>query len=452
MRIFISHKMPVDTKAVQDFGEKLALYAGQSIEISHAGQFEKGADFRDKIEDAIKQSDVFILFYTSETYDWSFCMLECGLFKAKVGVSSPLQLIVLHSPNTNIPASLNNLNAVSATKSDIEVMLKGFYYDDPWAIKPDLQETHIQNLASSLEHIFKGTTPYGFNFDLVPNFVIELTMAEDIRDVLNRGHLPNDATIYGSQGWQALFGKNAETGAWPWGQLVAKWPNKELYEFEFASMISVALERNAPKGCYLQMPNSMLIYRLSLRRYEGTLNGELCRFFFTAAPMDVETYWLPEGASGSRSTNLFHLVNLTWFVRRRLIETYYSRLSDLLSMSKRDQPQLEKMVRDIYGEMVLIEIQSIIRGIDTPKEVNDALLLGKGTPPQANALMSDADWDAYKELMYDTMIGKIEPDYHAIASAMYSIGIANTAYYQKAAEAYASDASTLLPPDPPSAP
>ncbi|MGY4161426.1 hypothetical protein ACVINW_007268 [Bradyrhizobium sp. USDA 4461] len=74
MKIFISHKMPADTPAVKEFGDRLALYAGSAIEISHAGKFDKGADFRNLIEQEILSSDIFILYYTSDSYDWSFCI------------------------------------------------------------------------------------------------------------------------------------------------------------------------------------------------------------------------------------------------------------------------------------------------------------------------------------------------------------------------------------------
>lgn len=460
MRIFISHKMPVDAEAVKNFGDRLALYAGTEMEIFHAGKFEKGSDFREKIEETIRESDVFILFYTSDAYDWSFSILECGLFKAKLAMDTRSQLIVLHDAKTRIPESLNDLNAVEATKVGIVEMLRGFYLNDPWKIKPDLALADIEDLAADLFHIFYRTQPAIVNFDLVPNFMIQLGSSDGLREMLSRGELPENAAISGSQGWQALFGKNADTGAWTWGQLVESWTNKALYEFQFASMISQAIERNSPKGCYLQMPDSLLIYRLSLRRFEQTIGTDVRKFFFTAAPMDVETYWLPEGSSKSHSTTLFHLVNLTWFVRRRLVDIYYSRLIHLLSRIKPDATELKKLIREIYSEIVLIEIQSMIRGIDTPKIVRDALtpkaadLTRKGKkrrPAAADAAptISDTDWDDFKKLIFDAMITKDEPNYGAVAAAIYKISAANTDYYKKVATAYADDAQDIKLPDEP---
>lgn len=457
MRIFISHKMPVDTAAVTNFGDRLALYAGPAIEILHAGKFEKGADFREKIEEAIKTSDVFILFYTSDTYDWSFSILECGLFKAKLRADTRSQLIVLHAASKKIPDPLNDLNAVAVTKEGIAEMLKGFYLNPPWSVKTNLPVSDIDSLAADLLRIFENTQPQIVNFDLVPNFVIELKSLDTFKELLNRGELPENTLINGSQGWHALFGKNADTGAWVWGQLVESWANRELYEFQFASMIAQAISRDAPKGCYLQMPNSLLIYRLSLRRYEQTLGTDTYRFFFTAAPMDVETYWLPEGSSNSTSTTLFHLVNLTWFVRRRLVDIYYEKLGNLLSRENRDQIELRKLLRDIYSEIVLIEIQSIIRGIDSPKIVSDVLNYEGNTTLQKekkndrysadldlNKVMSDSEWDDYKKLIFEAMTNKGEPNYVAVSDALRKISDANKLYYKMAAAAYAKDAETTL--------
>ena len=81
MKIFISHKMPADAEAVKEFASRLTLYAGNEIKISHAGLFDRGGDISDDIEREILSSDVFTLFHTSETYDWSYCILECGIFK-----------------------------------------------------------------------------------------------------------------------------------------------------------------------------------------------------------------------------------------------------------------------------------------------------------------------------------------------------------------------------------
>lgn len=66
MKIFVSHKMPADTEAVSEFAERLALYGGKDIQTSHAGKFQKGANFRKDIEAEIISSDIFILFLTSQ--------------------------------------------------------------------------------------------------------------------------------------------------------------------------------------------------------------------------------------------------------------------------------------------------------------------------------------------------------------------------------------------------
>ncbi|MET4630902.1 hypothetical protein ABIB83_007962 [Bradyrhizobium sp. I1.8.5] len=444
MKIFISHKMPADTPAVTDFGNRLALYAGNAIEISHAGKFDKGADFRTAIEEEILSSDMFILYYTSDSYDWSFCIFECGIFKAHMAEDTKRKLIVLRGHESRVPESLSNLNSVTATAADLASMIREIYLEEPWRVKPDLGDGDIADLAGRLVAIFERSRPSIVNFDLVPNFVIELDGSSETERSLITGLIPERAVVAGSQGWQALFGKVPDTGAWIWRELVEDWDHRSLYEFEIAAMIVEALARNTPKGCYLRRPNSPLIFRLSLRRFERTLDSEVQRFYFTAAPMDVESYWLPEDTQDKSETKLFHLVNVSWFVRRRLIEMYYEKMLNLLSQSKRDDAQLDKLVKDVYHELIVIEIQSVIRGIDNPRVVLQALdkfkvQVHSKSPDEA----IDSSWNERKKLVFDCMTSTTTKDYHAVAQALYALALENGEYYRISAAAYAAEAQLL---------
>jgi len=193
-------------------------------------------------------------------------------------------------------------------------MLNDIYRSQPWNVRPDLQDSAIGDLATKLIASLGGIGPTVFNFDLVPNFMVELDYTDQVREHLGRGLLPEDATVSGSQSWKTLFGKIPDTGAWTWSELVSDWENRTLYEFEIATMISDAVERDAPRGCYLRRSNDLVIYRLSLRRFERVLNSKTNRFYFTAAPMDVEVYWLPQESHDNLETKLFHLVNISWLV------------------------------------------------------------------------------------------------------------------------------------------
>ena len=308
-------------------------------------------------------------------------------------------------------------------------------------------------MATKLVAIFERSTPSIFNFDLVPNFMIELAdSSEETERSLNWGLIPEKTVVDGSQGWQTLFGKGPDTGAWKWGDLVENWDHRSLYEFEIATMITVALARNTPKGCYLRKPKSPLIYRISLRRFERVLDSEIQRFYFTAAPMDLESYWLPDDHRGKPETKLFHLVNVSWFVRRRLLETYYEEFLNLLSESKPDQIQLNQLVRNIYHEMIVIEIQSVIRGIDNPRIVLQAfekanVQVPSGysdeDPKQRTGEALDASWNDGKKIVFECVTSTITKDYKAVANVLYGLGLENAQYYRNSAVAYATEAKQL---------
>ena len=96
MKIFISHKMPNDTKAITSFAELLALYGGRDIVVL----FAKGSNYKVQIETEIISSDIFILFLSNSDYDWTFCILERGLFRTTMLTSPNKRLIVVRGATT----------------------------------------------------------------------------------------------------------------------------------------------------------------------------------------------------------------------------------------------------------------------------------------------------------------------------------------------------------------
>ena len=119
--------MPTDTPSVIEFGNRLALYAGNEVEISHAGKFKKGDNFRAAIEKEILSSDMFILYYTSDSYDWAFCIFECGIFKARMAEDPDRKLVVLRGQETKVIESLADLNSVTANVADLASMIEDIY-------------------------------------------------------------------------------------------------------------------------------------------------------------------------------------------------------------------------------------------------------------------------------------------------------------------------------------
>jgi hypothetical protein len=83
LKIFISHKMPGDTSRANDIGSSLALYSGNRVKISHAGQFRKGEAWMPKIQTELDSANWLIYLHTKPDEDWKFCIFECGYFLRK---------------------------------------------------------------------------------------------------------------------------------------------------------------------------------------------------------------------------------------------------------------------------------------------------------------------------------------------------------------------------------
>ena len=183
-----------------------------------------------------------------------------------------------------------------------------------------------------------------------------------VRDQLHDGRIALDAPVSGLKNWQQLFGKMTETGAWLWGDLRRDWPFVDAYEYLIARMMIDAFEGKEPAGTILRAPTHEEFYRMTLRRFEQ-VSGDRYRFHFTAGrvdqPFEVAKY---EGAM--RETVLYHLVNLTWYFRRRIIDKLYGRILQVLSMPHRNAAEVANLYDDLGRELMLVKAQSIMRRVD----------------------------------------------------------------------------------------
>jgi hypothetical protein len=85
LTVFISHKMPRDSKAASSVGQLIASNSGSKIKISVAENFKKGRRLTPEITAATQSADIFVLLYTGEDEDWGYCLLEAGQFEAIIG-------------------------------------------------------------------------------------------------------------------------------------------------------------------------------------------------------------------------------------------------------------------------------------------------------------------------------------------------------------------------------
>src|SRR5258706_1064 len=95
------------------------------------------------------------------------------------------------------------------------------------------------------------------------------------------------------------------------------------------------------------------------------MGGNKYRFHFTAALLDLPFFDLAsERGLRANETVLYHMVNLSWYFRRRVVDKLYNRLLEVISMNQPDLATLRELYDSIGSELMQISAQAVIRGLD----------------------------------------------------------------------------------------
>jgi hypothetical protein len=443
LKLFISHKMPSDTTLANDIGSKLALFSGERVKVSHAGKFRLGEKWRPKIEKELNTADWLIYLHTDPDEDWQFCLFECGYFlgKPQKGAGDPL-LITFCRRQEQITSALKEFNALVINEGEVIKLLKQIYHQDPWKIKPDLGDEDITSTAKYIVSKFLDKERIERNFDVAPDIIFEITLDEKAKNDLQSFKLPAGTTISGVKDWHRLFGKETDTGGWPWADLASEWEYAPVYEFLFAKMIHDAIRSDLPRGVLLRSIASHELYRVTLRRYETFSSGMKYRFYLTAAELNLP-FDLPSDLSEKKEVVLYHLVNLTWYFRRRFVDNLYNQLLALSEIRNASIARYASLYDDIRHELMDIQAQSIIRRVDSPRVVRDAL---DHDDPKTTELMDRADkwYDLQPEIF--RLMDQGPNNVNMVASKMYELASINFDFYQMAARVYYETSKVLEPP------
>jgi hypothetical protein len=443
LRIFISHKMNTDTELAEDIGSKLSLYAGSQVVVTHAGKFRYGERWRERIEEQLNRAHWLILLFTDPDEDWGFCLFECGYFRRIMESDTTKRLITFCRRQDQISEALKEFNALVMTEQAVEALLKDIYWQDPWKVKPDLDPAVLKGNSSYIVTRFMGTERIVANFDVAASVIIDLFMTESIKTDLTNGRLPPETAVSGTKDWQQVFGRAVDTGGWLWKDLVANWPFADVYTFLIAKMISDALNGPMPKGAIFRAPGeSKDLYRITLRRYERWGENRY-RFYFTASPHDLP-FDLPEPGRTAEETILYHLVCLTWYFRRRVVDQVYTRLLEVRSMKDRDQKAaVGQVYDDIRRELMQSAAHAIVRRLDNSYVVEQTLV---PFDEDSHALVERIKaYDDLQEHIFEAM--RDGPDgLDIIISDMHKIAMLNYELYHTVANAYAKLALALPRP------
>jgi hypothetical protein len=440
LRIFISHKMPSDTTLASEIGGKLALYGGSTIEVKHAGMFRYGEDWRKKIQHCLNESHWLIYLFTEQDEDWGFCLFECGYFRATMEAEGNRRLITLARSPEQINAALKEFNAAPMTQEAMYKLLDEIYRQDPWNISPNLKDETLRESAASIVSLFTGGERVEANFDVAPSVVIEFHDSGVERNNLKNGRMPGGTIISGVKDWQKLFNRELDTGAWLWTDLTSEWAHKEVYEFLLARIMYDALEKRIPKGIMMRSLSSDEVYRLTLRRYERLANTKV-KLYFTASLLDLP-FSISIQKAREPQTVLYHLVALSWYFRRRVVDELYRKVLELRSAARQKKVSVGQLFDEIAYELVDIDAQSIIRGVDNRLIVEESL----GNSVEVKLILDKFnDWYRLRTQMFEKM--SLGPEaLEEVANTIGLMSALNFEFYKLSARAYADAAAGLEAP------
>jgi hypothetical protein len=443
LKIFISHKMPSDTTLANDIGSRLALFSGERVKVSHAGKFRIGEKWRSKVEEELDTADWLIYLHTDPDEDWQFCLFECGYFLGKQRDDDKDRLLITFCRRQDqITPALKEFNALVINENQVSTLFKQIYHQDPWKIYPDLSNKDIKASAKYIVARFLDKEIIR-NFDIAPGIMFEVNLDTSAKRSLKSFRMPRETTISGVKDWHKLFGKETETGAWPWVQLASEWDHASVYEFLFAKMMNDAINGDMPRGVLLRSIASHELYRVTLRRYETFANAKKYRFYLTAAELNLP-FDLPSDLSEKRETVLYHLVCLTWYFRRRFVDSLYKQLLELSEKKNASAASYRKLYDDIRHELMDIQAQSIIRKVDSPKVVRDAL--GKDDPIIIQLMDRGDKWYTLQPKIFKLM-DKGPSSVHEVIDIMYEIAEINYEFYKMVAQIYSDVSQTLERPE-----
>ena len=142
---------------------------------------------------------------------------------------------------------------------------------------------------------------------------------------------------------------------------------------------------------------------------------------------------------------LYHLVNLTWYFRRRVVDKLYRRVLELKSVKNPSDALINELYDDLGRELMLVVAQSIMRKIDNPLIVQDAL----GKTPRVRELLKQADsFQGLQKAIFEAM-GSGALGLNRIADDLFNMAMQNHAFYNVAASRYSALAKKLPQPQSP---
>jgi hypothetical protein len=236
-----------------------------------------------------------------------------------------------------------------------------------------------------------------------PSFAIQIKA--DQLALLQDGKIPPEADLSGKGGWEAIFGKPIPTENCKWRDVVRGLDSPEPWIYPLATLMWHAYDLQRVQypsvGVRIKFTNENVneyrVFRLCLQKVD--LTADAASFAFAAAAVVVPY----EPAANPTETRLYHLYNLAWFFRRRLLERELTRLDFELSNRSPDELELKTVIGEISNDFRTLIADAQVRGME-----KEAAVIGSVDSPSREEVKTRLfeEWPKlYDELLTHLKVG-----------------------------------------------
>jgi hypothetical protein len=400
--IFISHKLQSRDRA-KAVAQALSAFGRPQIQIHYSGQYPAGVNFKQQIEADLTEASWLILLYEGPEFEWDWCLFEIGFFTAIMPSKKDPKLICLHSPEYHVPTPVQNFNSLPATPENLKNFYRQIYVKDPWRISPTIFDDSKDDVDAKIKGIISAvvaTEPPRF---IGPSFAIQINVHQ--LNIVKDGNIPLEAELSGEGGWEEIFGRPIPTKTCSWGDVVRDLESPEPWIYPLATLMWQAYDRQRIQypsvGVRIKFINEIAseyrVFRLFLQKVYVT--GDRAKFAFAGAAVVVPY----EPAQNPAETRLYHLYNLAWFFRRRLLERELAKLDFELLNRSPNEMELTKIIREISNDFRTLMADAQVRGME--KEASVLQAVGSAVREEVKTRLFEEWPKLYTELLTQLNVG-----------------------------------------------
>jgi hypothetical protein len=257
---------------------------------------------------------------------------------------------------------IQDFNSLPATPDRLRAFYGQIYVEEPWKLHPNVFKANQALVDSKINEIV--TAVQSTSHFACPSFLLQVKV--DKLQSLKEGKIPLDAELSGEAGWETIFGKPVPTESCKWEEVETELESPEPWIYAMATLMWQAYDSQRVQypsvGVRIKFRDQNVdeyrVFRLCLQRVEVV--ADEAGFAFVAAAVVVPY----EPANNPTETRLYHLYNLAWFFRRRLLERELTRLDFELLNKRPKEEKLKQIITEIGDDFKTLLADAQVRGME----------------------------------------------------------------------------------------